>query len=75
MNVFFSEDMIFFSKKKLYDGSDTLKMIGNDCLTLESNASALLEHILNDGETFDHAKSKDIRHCALIYKLFADVAR
>ena len=40
-----------FSKKKAYDGSETLKMIGNDCLLIEKNFDTMLGSFLKTSET------------------------
>ena len=64
-----------FSKKKLYDGSDSLKMVGNDCLILEKNADALLSHLLGKNETFDSPSAIKLRGCLELYTRWADLAR
>ena len=64
-----------FSKKKVYDGSDTLKIVGNDCITLEESAAAMLECLVDPGESINDKKYKDLHNLIKLYKLFKDIAR
>jgi len=63
--------------KKRYDGSDNLKMIGNDCKLLEENVDALLDTFIrsNQGETWNSESATKLRQILALYKAFADLAR
>jgi len=65
------------SKKKCYDGSSTLKMIGNDCKMIESNIDVFLDTFISKdkGETWESPSSAKLRQLLQLYKLFADLAR
>ena len=67
---------IFFSKKKAYDGSETLKMIGNDCKILENNIDSFLDvFVKKRNDSWKSEKSQKIRQVLQLYKSFADLAR
>ena len=65
-----------FSKKKAYDGSETLKMVGNDCKILESNIDSFLDTFVTEkNDCWESEKSQKIRQILKLYKAFADLAR
>jgi len=65
------------SKKKCYDGSSTLKMIGNDCKLIELNIDVFLDNFISKdkGETWESSSASKLRQLLQLYKLFADLAR
>ncbi|XP_066914971.1 uncharacterized protein [Clytia hemisphaerica] len=64
------------SKKKSYDGSDTLKMIGNDCKLMEQNIDSFLDVFVQDREqSWQSQKASSLRHVLKLYQLFTDIAR
>jgi len=69
--------LLFFSKKKYYDGSSNLKMIGNDCKLLELNIDVFLDSFLNKdkGETWQSPTATKLRQVLSLYQLFSDLAR
>ena len=72
----FRLDCYIKSKKKHYDGSESLKMIGNDCKLLEENIDVFLDVFVTDrGDSWESEKSQKIRHNILqLYKAFKDLA-
>lgn len=69
-------DFVLFSKKKSYDGSDTLKMIGNDCKLMEQNIDSFLDVFVQDREqSWQSQKASSLRHVLKLYQLFTDIAR
>lgn len=64
-----------FSKKKHYDGSETLKMIGNDCKILENNIDTFLDVFVKErGDDWNSSKSLKLRQVLKLYQLFKDLA-
>ena len=67
--------ILFYSKKKHYDGSETLKMIGNDCKILESNIDTFLNEFVGEvGDQWNSEKSLKLRQVLNLYKLFSDLS-
>ena len=64
-----------FSKDKRYDGSDTLKMIGNDCHLFEDNIEKFLVCFVKDNEEWSSLSCLKLRQVCCIYKAFGDLAR
>ena len=66
-----------YSKKKHYDGSDTLKMIGNDCKLIEENIDVFLDSFIQKekGESWESPSAIKLKQILNLYKLFADLAR
>lgn len=64
----------FVSKDKHYDGSKTLKMIGQDCKELEASIEKFVLNFLKPGESIDSKSAESLRHVITLYKLFADIA-
>ena len=64
-----------FSKKKAYDGSETLKMIGNDCLLIEKNFDTMLGSFLKKSETVKSVSFLKIKQLIKLYEMWADLAR
>ena len=60
---------LLFTKQKSHDGSEILKMIGNDCLLIETNANVLLRESLQADETFKSPEAEKLRKCRLIRTL------
>ncbi|XP_065659138.1 uncharacterized protein LOC136083609 [Hydra vulgaris] len=67
-------EQYFKSKKKNYDGSETLKIIGNDCKLLESNIDTFLNSFLADGENWHDQSALKLRQILDLYKRFASLA-
>ena len=71
----FQLDCYMKSKKKYYDGSESLKMIGNDCKLLEDNIDVFLNVFVDDRQdTWESEKSQKLRHVLQLYKAFRDLA-
>ncbi|XP_066930041.1 uncharacterized protein [Clytia hemisphaerica] len=66
-------EQYFNSKKKFYDGSKSLKMIGNDCRLLEENIDAFLNR--QSGETLESPSARKLRQVLTLYKDFGELAR
>ena len=62
------------SKKKSYDGSETLKMIGNDCKIMEENIDTFLFTFLKPGEVWESESCLKLRQVLDLYKRFKDLA-
>nr|XP_047142024.1 uncharacterized protein LOC124816524 isoform X2 [Hydra vulgaris] len=67
-------EQCFKSKKKNYDGSETLKIIGNDCKLLELNIDTFLNSFLADGENWLDQSTLKLRQILDLYKRFASLA-
>ena len=67
-------DSYFASKDKHYDGSKTLKMIGQDCKELEMSIEKFVINFLRHGEDINAKSAESLRHIITLYKLFADIA-
>ncbi|XP_047139031.1 uncharacterized protein LOC124814958 [Hydra vulgaris] len=67
-------EQYFKSKKKNYDGSETLKIIGNDCMLLESNIDTFLHSFLADGENWQDQSALKLRQILDLYRRFASLA-
>ena len=65
----------FQSKQKYYDGSSTLKMIGQDCKEMEAQIDKILSKFLRENETIHDMSAESLRHISTIYKLFTDLAK
>uniref|UniRef100_A0A7M5WU97 Uncharacterized protein n=2 Tax=Clytia hemisphaerica TaxID=252671 RepID=A0A7M5WU97_9CNID len=63
------------SKKKMYDGSDTLKMIGNDCKIFEMNIDKFLDVFIKKGEKKTSMTYYRLRKISQLYNKFRDIAR
>ena len=59
----------------MYDGSEKLKMIGNDCLLIEKNCDVLLNELLKTDETWDSPNADKLKKCLQVYRNFADLAQ
>ncbi|XP_066932109.1 uncharacterized protein [Clytia hemisphaerica] len=72
----FQLDSYFKSKKKYYDGSETLRMIGNDCKLFEDNIDTFLNvFIAERNQSWNDESSERLRHVLKLYKRFKDLAR
>lgn len=67
-------DQYFKSKKKTYDGSETLKMIGNDCKIMEDNIDTFLYQFLKPVEAWESESCLKLRQVLDFYKVFKDLA-
>ena len=65
----------FSSKKKYYDGSSTLKMIGRDCKQFESNIEKFVMIFLKEGENLEHKSFHEMRTVVTLYRMFRDLAQ
>ncbi|XP_066917770.1 uncharacterized protein [Clytia hemisphaerica] len=73
--IAFQIESYFKSKKKHYDGSEKLKMIGNDCKLLESNIDTFLNEFVEDkGDDWNSPRSRKLLQVLRLYKRFADLA-
>ena len=63
------------SKGKCYDGSDKLKMIGNDCQIIEKNADAMIACLLKPGEDIQAPTADKLRRVLQLYEKWADLAK
>ena len=68
---------IFFicSKKKYYDGSSTLKMIGQDCKQFEMNIEKFVHFFLKENEGVNDKSFAKMRQTMTLYRLFRDLAQ
>ena len=68
--------LYLFSKKKYYDGSSTLKIIGNDCKLLEENIDVFLDTFRDKdkGESWESPSMNKLKQVLLVYKQFRDLA-
>ena len=57
------------SKNKYYDGSATLKMIGEDCKQLEENIEKFVLTFLRDGENIGDKSCETLHHAITLYHL------
>ena len=62
------------SKNKLYDGSPTLKMIGEDCKQMEKNIEKFVSVFLSEGQDIKEKSCESLRKIVTLYKLFSDIA-
>ena len=63
------------SKNKHYDGSESLRMIGNDCKILEGNIDSFLDEFVKaEGDVWNSGRSNKLRQVLNLYKLFSDLA-
>ena len=64
-------------KGKQYDGSSTLKMIGNDCKLIESNIHKFLVIFLklNANEEWNSSSFQKMRQIHTLYQAFTDLAK
>ncbi|XP_065653654.1 uncharacterized protein LOC136080653 isoform X1 [Hydra vulgaris] len=63
-------------KKKHYDGTENLRMIGNDCKILEANIDTFLTvFVENKGVSWQSQKSLKLRHILQLYNAWADLAQ
>ena len=67
-------DSYFASKDKHYDGSKTLKMIGQDCKNMEALIDKFVINFLKNGEDINSKSAESLRHIITLYRLFADIA-
>ena len=65
----------FKSKGKQYDGSSTLRMIGNDCKLIELNIKKFLSVFIKAGENWSSMSFQKMRQVNTLYKLFSDLTR
>lgn len=67
----------FKCKGKHYDGSSSLKMIGNDCKLIELNMEKFLTTFIkaNSKETWNSKYFEKLRQVNKLYGLFGDLAR
>ena len=67
----------FKSKGKQYDGSATLKMIGNDCKLIELNIKKFLSVFIKskNGENWNSKSFLKMRQVYTLYELFADLTK
>ena len=64
------------SKNKYYDGSESLKMIGNDCKLIEENIDVFLNvFVMDRQDSWESEKSQKIRHILELYKAFRDLTK
>ncbi|XP_066925516.1 uncharacterized protein [Clytia hemisphaerica] len=64
------------SKNKSYDGSDTLKMIGNDCKLMEQNIDTFLNVFVEElNQSWNSNKTNSLRSILKLYNAFSDIAR
>jgi len=64
----------YIRKKKNYDGSASLKMIGNDCKTIEDNIDTFLSTFIEDkNSTWEAEQSLKLRQILSLYKSFKDL--
>ena len=63
-----------FSKKKHYDGTTKLKMIGQDCKQFEVNIEKFVCCFLKDGESLDSKSFGKMRQVITLYRMFRDLA-
>ena len=67
--------LFYCSKKKHYDGSETLKMIGNDCKLTECNIDTFLDEFVKErNDLWNSEKSLKLRQVLSLYKSFGDLA-
>lgn len=68
--------IIYSSKDKLYDGSKSLKMIGEDCKKFEANIGKFVLFFLKRGdkETESSPSFEKMRQVRVLYILFQDLA-
>ena len=72
--IFIIVFLISFSKKKYYDGSSTLKMVGSDCKLFESNIDKFVRVFLKDGEDFHDNSFEKMRQVITLYHKFKELA-
>ena len=63
------------AKSKYYDGSDTLKMIGEDCKQMERNIEKFISVFLRKEETINCSSAATLRRIITLYHMFADIAQ
>nr|XP_047125438.1 uncharacterized protein LOC124807535 [Hydra vulgaris] len=72
----FQLDCYFKSKKKHYDGTENLRMIGNDFKILEANIDTFLTvFVENQSVSWQSQKSQKLRHILQLYNAWADLAQ
>ena len=64
-----------FSKKKYYDGSQTLKIIGNDCKLLENNIDTFISTFMETENDVLLEVNGKLRQSLKLYVDFKDLAR
>jgi len=71
----FSLEVYHSSKKKHYDGSETLRMCGNDCKQIESQCDTMLNKFVRSHENWNGDSCLKLRQLLELYRNFADLAR
>jgi hypothetical protein len=64
-----------FSKKKYYDGTTKLKLIGQDCKQFEINIEKFVSCFLKDGESVADRSFEKIRNFCTLYRMSKDTAK
>ena len=67
--------ILFLSKQKYYDGSSTLKMIGQDCKQFECNIEKFIQTFLKEGEDYHSESFAKMRQIVKLYRLFRDLSQ
>ena len=71
----FQVEHYFKSKKKHYDGSDTLKMTGVDCIRLEEQIEKFALFFVRPGQTLSDRSCVELRHLIELFQLVRDITR
>ena len=66
---------VFIFKEKSYDGSDTLKMTGVDCIRLEEQVEKFVEFFLRPGQTMSDVSCLGLRNLVELFTLTRKITK
>lgn len=74
----FQVEQYFKNKKKSYDGSDTLRMTGADCIKLEEQIEKFVQFFIRNGQSIDDQEDPsclELRHLVLLFQRAREISR